>query len=64
MLSTATREAGLPRLSRLEVSFTFPALLSLILGTHPLIRLEVDHPLPVGLELVGVELPQASVDGL
>ena len=42
----------------LRLSFTLPPLLSLILGTAPLIRLEVGHPLPVDLGTVGKGLPR------
>jgi len=53
-----------PQQLELGLSFTLPPLLSLILGTAPLIRLEVGHPLPVDLGYVGKGLPQAPADGL
>ena len=47
-----------------ELSRTLPPLLLLILGTTPLIGLEVGHLLPVDLDLVDEALPQAPADGV
>ena len=47
-----------------EASRTLPPLLLLILGTAPLIGLEVGQPLPVDLEPDDKALPQAPADGL
>ena len=64
LCSPAKRGSAVAASQSWQLSFTLPPLLLLILGTDPLVRLEVGHPLPVDLDLVGVELPQAPADGL
>ena len=64
LCSLAKRGSAVAASQSWQLSFTLPPLLLLILGTAPLVRLEVGHPLPVDLGHLGEGLPQATADGL